>query len=203
MLSSPVTVRPTATSQALHGGAAQSALTAFQKSTLSCRRKHCPPVNASANGSRQQPSGAKLNGASANGSSSNQAGQAPAPKAPGEAPPKAKRPAKTKEFDNINRFIVPEDKTEEFEATWREREANMQQLPGFLGFSLDKQQGSEYTVTSKWASIPEWEVYSLSETARRTHLPWGVYQYVPGKGEGFPEDFIPFKQMDAMVNAKY
>ena len=31
----------------------------------------------------------------------------------------------------------------------------------------------------------------------------GVYQYVPGKGEGFPEDFIPFKQMDAMVNAKY
>ena len=31
----------------------------------------------------------------------------------------------------------------------------------------------------------------------------GVYQYVPAKGEGFPEDFIPFKQMDAMVNAKY
>ena len=24
----------------------------------------------------------------------------------------------------------------------------------------------------RWASIPEWEVYSLSETARRTHLPW-------------------------------
>ena len=50
-----------------------------------------------------QPSGAKLNGTSANGSSSNQVGQAPAPKAPGEAPPKAKRPAKTKEFNNINR----------------------------------------------------------------------------------------------------
>ena len=49
----------------------------------------------------------------------------------------------------ICRFIVPQDKTEEFEATWREREANMQQLPGFLGFSLDKQQGSDYVVISK------------------------------------------------------
>lgn len=47
------------------------------------------------------------------------------------------------------RFIVPEDKTEEFEATWRERETNMQHLPGFMGFNLDKQQGTEYTVTSK------------------------------------------------------
>jgi len=31
----------------------------------------------------------------------------------------------------------------------------------------------------------------------------GVYQYVPAKGEGFPEDFIPFKKMDNFVNAKY
>ena len=31
----------------------------------------------------------------------------------------------------------------------------------------------------------------------------GVYQYVPAKGEGFPEDFIPFKAMDTLVNAKY
>jgi hypothetical protein len=32
----------------------------------------------------------------------------------------------------------------------------------------------------------------LSEECRRSHLPWGVYQWVPGKGEGFPEDFVPF-----------
>jgi hypothetical protein len=31
----------------------------------------------------------------------------------------------------------------------------------------------------------------------------GVYQYVPAKGEGFPEDFIPFIKMDNFVNAKY
>ena len=41
MLSSPVTVRPTATSQALHGGAAQSALTAFQ--VQPCRLIACMP----------------------------------------------------------------------------------------------------------------------------------------------------------------
>lgn len=43
-----------------------------------------------------------------------------------------------------------------------------------------------------WASIPEWEAWNLSEQCRRSHLPWGVYQWVPGKGEGFPEDFVPF-----------
>ena len=31
----------------------------------------------------------------------------------------------------------------------------------------------------------------------------GVYQYVPAKGEGFPEDFVPFTKMDHIVNAKY
>lgn len=98
---------------------------------------------------------------------------------------------------------MPEDKLEEFEATWHEREEFMQQMPGFLGFSMERQDGSDFVTTSKWASIPEWEAYSLSEIARRSHLPWGVYQYVPAKGEGFPEDFIPFKAMDTLVNAKY
>jgi hypothetical protein len=43
-----------------------------------------------------------------------------------------------------------------------------------------------------WASIPEWEAWSLSAECRRSHLPGGLYQWVPGKGEGFPEDFVPF-----------
>ena len=49
-----------------------------------------------------------------------------------------------------NRFIVPEDKIDEFEAAWQEREAVMQQLPGFLGFSLHRQDGSNFTATSKY-----------------------------------------------------
>lgn len=31
----------------------------------------------------------------------------------------------------------------------------------------------------------------------------GVWQLVPGKGEGFPEDFVPIVNYDAAVNAKY
>ncbi|KAL3132730.1 hypothetical protein ABBQ32_009234 [Trebouxia sp. C0010 RCD-2024] len=176
---------------------------------LSVPRGLCVPRAHSSNGSKPQVSKAqapntKMNGPKVTGSSSsNQAGQATAPKAPGEASPRAKPAPKSKSFNNTNKFIVPEDKLEEFEATWHEREDIMQQMPGFLGFSMERQDGSDFVTTSKWASIPEWEAYSLSEIARRSHLPWGVYQYVPAKGEGFPEDFIPFKAMDTLVNAKY
>ena len=31
----------------------------------------------------------------------------------------------------------------------------------------------------------------------------GVYQFVPDKGAGFPEDFVPFKDLNRPVNAKY
>ncbi len=31
----------------------------------------------------------------------------------------------------------------------------------------------------------------------------GVWQYVPRKGEGFPEDFVFFVGYDEAVNAKY
>lgn len=183
-----------------------------RRNGMSASRRVCRVSAQNANGGQPQVlsagkgSNAKTNGAAkTNGSTpSNQPGQAIAPKVPGEATPKAKPKSQPpKGFNNINRFIVPEDKIDEFEAAWQEREAVMQQLPGFLGFSLQRQDGSDFTATSKWASIPEWETYSLSEVSRRSHLPWGVYQYVPAKGEGFPEDFIPFKGMDTFVNAKY
>jgi hypothetical protein len=31
----------------------------------------------------------------------------------------------------------------------------------------------------------------------------GIYQYIPKMGEGFPEDFVPFIDMNTFVNAKY
>ena len=49
----------------------------------------------------------------------------------------------------VDRFIVPEDKLEEFEACWHEREEFMQQMPGFLGFSMEQQDGSNFVTTSK------------------------------------------------------
>ena len=33
--------------------------------------------------------------------------------------------------------------------------------------------------------------------------PLRVHQIVPKKGEGFPEDFVPFVDYDEPVNAKY
>ena len=44
---------------------------------------------------------------------------------------------------------MPEEKMEEFEAAWHEREDFMQQMPGFLGFSMEQKDGSEFVTTSK------------------------------------------------------
>ena len=58
-------------------------------------------------------------------------------------------------------------------------------------------------MSTMWASIPQWEAWSAGAAARRHHLPAGVLQYVPKKGEGFPEDYLPFKDLSEAVNAKY
>ncbi|CAD7696377.1 unnamed protein product [Ostreobium quekettii] len=107
-----------------------------------------------------------------------------------------------KEFSNTNRYHVPLQFTDAFETEWKCREVGMRGADGFRGLSVDRK-GEEYTVTSRWASIPQWEAYSCSPVARRSHLPLGVWQYVPKKGDGFPDDFIPFKDMTQPVNAKY
>lgn len=59
----------------------------------------------------------------------------------------------------------------------------MKGFAGFQGFKLAKEADGRYTAASTWASIPEWEAWSLSEACRRSHLPLGVWQYVPAKGE--------------------
>ena len=46
----------------------------------------------------------------------------------------------------------------------------MQQSKGFGGFTMERD-GNEYTVVSKWETIPDWEAYSCSVDARRSHLP--------------------------------
>jgi len=107
-----------------------------------------------------------------------------------------------KEFFNTNRYHVPLQFTDAFETEWKCREVGMRGADGFLGLSMDRK-GEEYIVTSRWASIPQWEAYSCSPVARRSHLPLGVWQYVPKKGDGFPDDFIPFKDLTQPVNAKY
>ena len=48
-------------------------------------------------------------------------------------------------------------------------------------------------VQTQWESIPAWEAWSGGPAARRHHYPAGLYQYAPKRGEGFPEDYLPFK----------
>lgn len=123
------------------------------------------------------------------------------PRAP-KAKPAAPAPPANQPFINHLRFQVPPPLQKAFESAWRERELDMRGAPGFQGFKME-QDGEQYMVSSSWDTIPNWEAYSLSPAARRSHLPWGIYQRVPDKGEGFPEDFVPFVDFSEAVNAKY
>lgn len=114
----------------------------------------------------------------------------------------AKPAAPSGPFTNTNRFKVLPEAVALFEATWREREEAMRSFPGFQGFKLSRD-GDNFAASSTWATIPEWEAWNLSPVCRRSHLPLGVWQYVPAKGEGFPEDFVFLLDYDEPVNAKY
>jgi len=78
----------------------------------------------------------------------------------------------------------------------------MRQQPGFAGLSMIGD-GEATAVEARWASVADFERWMLLDACRRSHLPPGVWQYVPRRGEGFPEDFVPFVAYDEPVNAKY
>jgi len=131
------------------------------------------------------------------------AAAAEAPAAAAAAAPKTKDPATTP-YTNTQRFVVAPSSAAAFQAAWREREAGMRQAPGFQGLSVitDALTG-DTVVSASWASIVDFESWMTRDECRRSHLPPGVWQYVPRKGEGFPEDFVPFVAYDEPVNAKY
>jgi heme-degrading monooxygenase HmoA len=63
--------------------------------------------------------------------------------------------------------------------------------------------GVDVVVSSLWESIPAFEAWAKSAAGTQQHMLGGVFQYVPAKGEGFPEAFVPFRDYDEAVNAKY
>ncbi|KXZ49224.1 hypothetical protein GPECTOR_22g815 [Gonium pectorale] len=107
------------------------------------------------------------------------------------------------QFVNTNRFWVPADLMFDFVKAVAAREVALVDASGFLGISVRSEELNVMTVSTQWESIPAFEAWSCSADARRHHLPSGVYQYVPRRGEGFPEDYIPFKDLNEAVNAKY
>jgi antibiotic biosynthesis monooxygenase (ABM) superfamily enzyme len=98
---------------------------------------------------------------------------------------------------------VPASVRQEFLSTWAAREALMRGAPGFQGFELAESAPGQYTVTSRWASVPQWEAWDLSGPARRSHLPTGIWQHPPARGEGFPETFIPIVGNYDLIHARY
>lgn len=106
-------------------------------------------------------------------------------------------------FVNTQRFWVPAPLLYDFVRCWLVREADMQAAGGFLGLQVVPEEDGVVTVSSHWAEVPQWEAWSTSTAARRHHLPSGIYQYVPKRGEGFPEDFVPFKDLSKPVDPKY
>lgn len=114
----------------------------------------------------------------------------------------AKAPSASIGFKNCQKFFVPKEAEAPFQRAWKERAAHMENMEGFVSFNIT-QAGENYTVVSAWESIPAWEAFSLSAEARRQHLPSGIWQFVPKKGEGFPEDFVPFYELSEQVQAKY
>jgi hypothetical protein len=69
-----------------------------------------------------------------------------------------------------DRFKVRPEAVALFEAEWRKREEAMRDFAGFQGFSLTRD-GDNFVASSTWATIPEWEAWSLSPVCRRSHLP--------------------------------
>eukprot|EP00882_Tetradesmus_deserticola_P020992 GHRQ01022686.1.p1 GENE.GHRQ01022686.1~~GHRQ01022686.1.p1 ORF type:complete len:163 (+),score=40.41 GHRQ01022686.1:330-818(+) len=80
---------------------------------------------------------------------------ATAPAAAQQAKPKPVAAPAAKEFTNINRFIVPKHVQQAFIAAWRQREADMQAQPGFMGFNVISD-GEAYTVSSRWVDGEMW-----------------------------------------------
>ena len=73
----------------------------------------------------------------------------------------------------MNRFRVVPDRAEEFEAMWRNRDSHLDQVPGFVQFSLMK--GAEqdgailYASHTLWADEASFLAWTRSEAFRAAH----------------------------------
>lgn len=73
-------------------------------------------------------------------------------------------------FIAMNNFQVAPGREAEFEARWRERETFLDQVPGFLQFSLLKGDAQgEYISHTLWASRAAFEAWTRSEAFAAGH----------------------------------
>ncbi len=77
-------------------------------------------------------------------------------------------------FIAMNRFKVNAGKEADFEGIWRSRETYLQEVPGFVEFSLlrndaSDDSGTEFVSHSTWASKADFEAWTNSESFTRGH----------------------------------
>ncbi|GLI62031.1 hypothetical protein VaNZ11_004608 [Volvox africanus] len=104
---------------------------------------------------------------------------------------------------NTNRFWVPADVLFDFVKAVAAREVALVEAKGFLDISVHSEEHNVMVVSTHWNSPAAFEAWSRSAAASRHHYPAGVYQYAPRRGEGVPEDYLPFKDVGDPARAKH
>jgi heme-degrading monooxygenase HmoA len=70
----------------------------------------------------------------------------------------------------MNRFTINPDRTADFEDAWRNRESYLEDVPGFLRFSLLRgDEPGDYISHSTWESRAAFEAWTRSEAFRAAH----------------------------------
>ncbi|WP_312166547.1 antibiotic biosynthesis monooxygenase [Phenylobacterium sp.] len=76
-------------------------------------------------------------------------------------------------FIAMNRFQVLRGSEADFEAVWLSRETHLENVPGFLAFSLlrgpERDDHTLYASHSQWASRAAFEAWTKSEAFRLAH----------------------------------
>ena len=89
-------------------------------------------------------------------------------------------------FIAMNRFRVNEGMEDTFEEMWRSRETYLQEVPGFVEFSLlrngeqAEDKATEYISHSTWASREDFEAWTQSEAFTRGHAQGSVQGVLAG-----------------------
>lgn len=81
-------------------------------------------------------------------------------------------------FVAMNTFQVAEDRADDFERIWRERETHLQEVPGFIRFALLRgDEAGEYISHSTWESREAFLGWAQSDAFRKAHgspMPEGI-----------------------------
>ena len=92
-------------------------------------------------------------------------------------------------FIAMNRFQVNQGKESAFEEMWRSRESHLNDVPGFVSFSLlrnwitSEAKTTEFISHSTWRSREDFEAWTNSENFTRGHAQGSVQGILAGHPE--------------------